>query len=1391
MDILFNYIIQAILGGASGYITNDYAINMLFKEYTPLKIGGVIKKTRNEFIDNISTLVENDIINKDKLNEILTDVAFRSKFESLTEDFFSNCLYDIVGTDTFSHISGLDLSIDSTGDFIKNILDKHSSDITDFLFNNIKTEDFLTAAQLNKISNSLYETAEDMLNNTDLINDIILSIYSEYNNTKLKDLLDGTEGKVNNLTESFINKFNQIIKTSFNDKIDDAIKDISSTLEFSNSLNSAKDMLYEKCFNEIIIIDDELKNKIVNLFIEYINSDKGQNIVYDLCESLFSYIKTCDKTLFDIVDTSFEINLKAYLMENLPNVTGSIVDWINVNSKNIDKIIEDSIDEIIKESDGLKGKLLNTIKNSYLGNLSEKYNIIQKIINYVEKETEPDKLSNNISIKVIEYLNNVSIGEILTQAENNNILNSTIASKYLTEYLNNYFESILDEFLEYTLNIKIKDVIPSEIYSESLIKDKITTIIKDKILSSKTINKRLNGKLLDYVSTNLNKNINEIFTEEKFKAFIPNINTFAMKSLNNNSEQIKNSIAKVIKTNLSIENLKENDNIINISNEISKEVYNRFNNSAEGLKSKELSLVIDKLNSIDNLYKNSSEMLRTLIINNLDTILGGSVKGIVTENLNKLSDDELIALANDFIGRELRPIMYFGGILGTAAGLLLAALQNVSHDPGTINIANMLTYSLVGFSTNAIAINMLFKPYNEIKVLSKIPFLRNFSLGYIVKNKKVFAENMSIVIDKNLLSKESINELFEKYELSLKNSLINGIASNDYFILHKLLSNNSESIVNGSYNFTKHLIDINIENMSNFTVNGIENYKLSTLLSPSSINYLSNLAVDSLPVANEKLKVYFVNKMNSSETLDNQIPVFFVDLVKSSSSNFIEKYYDITSKNLSDINNVKNFMLKYNSQYENSINKPLDEIFKNVEIKNFTQFISHKLTKLILSERSRKKATNTIANLFNKSLGGNKTFEELFNGKIKEYINNNIPSLFDKISKAIKSNIISSKGIVSIHVKSEIKMNLGFLEKGMYTIMGGDEVVDELINKIMVNKVPAFIDDKKYELMNILSYVIDEKFYKAHVDTLQKTVNKIQIDDMINTYFSNTENVDMIEKKVNSTLVLIENKIEKANLNDILKLLSLQDINSIFNAYEKEINIIVSNLSKSMAVNKDNIKNEIIPLLNDIVDEFMKSSSFKDLCHEFSNDDINIIVNNLMNIVNKDEFLSKTSNKIINSYKKYIIGKDNLSQIIDAGEFRKSTETFIKNILNSNETEEVVKNVYSSILQEAIDLNFNFINEETKSNIVNIFIESCIKSIRRNLDTILKAIEFDKIARDEINAMEPKKIHEMFNSFAGKYFKKLMIYGFGGFIFGVNTYVGLTLTGLTVVGKNFNKKAKK
>ena len=101
--------------------------------------------------------------------------------------------------------------------------------------------------------------------------------------------------------------------------------------------------------------------------------------------------------------------------------------------------------------------------------------------------------------------------------------------------------------------------------------------------------------------------------------------------------------------------------------------------------------------------------------------------------------------------------------------------------------------------------------------------------------------------------------------------------------------------------------------------------------------------------------------------------------------------------------------------------------------------------------------------------------------------------------------------------------------------------------------------------------------------------------------------------------------------------------------------------------------------------------------------------------------------------------------------------------------------------------NFSFIDFKTKEYIVNIFVDSSIESLKINLDEILKSVEFDKIAAEEIEKMEPEKIHQMFNSFGEKYFRKLMLYGFGGFVFGINMYIGFSLTGLKIISESFKK----
>ena len=92
MESLGFVLIQGVLGAFSGYITNTYAVNMLFKEYTPLKLGGVVKKNKEKFIDEISSLVEKDIINGNTLKDNIESDDFKEALRKVCYDFFNKYL---------------------------------------------------------------------------------------------------------------------------------------------------------------------------------------------------------------------------------------------------------------------------------------------------------------------------------------------------------------------------------------------------------------------------------------------------------------------------------------------------------------------------------------------------------------------------------------------------------------------------------------------------------------------------------------------------------------------------------------------------------------------------------------------------------------------------------------------------------------------------------------------------------------------------------------------------------------------------------------------------------------------------------------------------------------------------------------------------------------------------------------------------------------------------------------------------------------------------------------------------------------------------------------------------------------------------------------------------
>ena len=1345
-EILLNYIVQAILGGASGYITNDYAINMLFKEYTPLKLGGVIKKTRIEFIENLSSMVENDIINKEKLHEVFNSEDFKLKFEKLTDDFYENCLYETVGSDKFSDIHEFESTISKADNFVKEIINEHIGGLINLISDNFDISYFLTDVQTDKIANSLYHSIKDVLENTKFIENTLFHLYENNKNLKLSEIFD------QNMDLAIVNSVNKFVDIARDKTVDSKIVELTG---FNDAVSKTLKVFYDRKIKDIININGEMIDSFISSMLK-----KEDNAIYKICQSLFSYGKNLNKSIYSLLDPAFENSLKVYIEQNLPYATDKLVDYVQKNSILIDKIIEDSIDEVINESDGLRAKLLLTIKNSYFNNISKKYSIVEKIVSFIREFQQSEKLSTNISKTIIERLNNITIADIITEVENNNF-DSEKAYTLVTDIINKNSSTIAKSIESFISERNVKDVFP------------MINLTGEKLLTSPVIISFLKNKSVDYINSILSNELNNLISEDNLDVSVNKAGSYLKLKFSENENSITNFLKDMIKRIQIDESILKSQTVTDF---IKVESYSKYKEEAAKLGAVNLSVAIDKMNSIENISKNSSETLQKFMINNTDTILKGSIKGIVTDNLNKLSDDELVNFANDFIGRELKPVMFFGGILGIIAGLILAAFQNSPVNLNEINIYKMVTYAFVGFITNVVAINMIFKPYKEIKFLSKVPFLRNFSLGYIIKNQKNFAKSTAHYIDKSLLSKKSINELFEKHKNNIKKAFAKNISENDYQTLSNLLIKNKESTISGTYGFLKSKFFNNLNAFNNFLYKKVSQTKLTSIITDNNVSRMIKFLSEHLKNSN-----LLSSKIHSFISSDKEIKAIvskdsLIDLLNNQTMGLYNKSIEFL-----EAESFKKEITSYNEKYIENTSRSIEEVF-NINDENLS-LVSKKVNELILSENFRHNISLTLANLFNKSFDRNKTFEELFDGKFKTYIDKSMPRILINISNKIKDSLVESKKTISMSLRAELKNQLGFIERGMFSFMGGDELIDEILTRIMTDKLPKFMDAKQDEINIIISDLIKEKFYKAKVEVLYTKLNSLQINEILEKYL--TTNTAKIENKTNNLIIELYNKIKNNKANNILKYINLDNLNSFIKSYEVELNTFAETMNSNLKGNRNEIANETSSYLGTVAEEFTKIK-LNDIFSDVSSGDVDKIIKKSVDMLNKNDDLEKILKSLIESYNLYH-GHICLNDYIDKDEFIKSTEKFINNLLLNMETEKTIKEILHAIIDEAAKSNFSFIDSKSKEYVVNVFVDSSIESLKKNLDEILKSVEFDKIACEEIEKMEPKKIHQMFNSFGEKYFRKLMLYGFGGFVFGINMYVGFALTSLKIISEIFKK----
>ena len=153
-----------------------------------------------------------------------------------------------------------------------------------------------------------------------------------------------------------------------------------------------------------------------------------------------------------------------------------------------------------------------------------------------------------------------------------------------------------------------------------------------------------------------------------------------------------------------------------------------------------------------------------------------------------------------------------------------------------------------------------------------------------------------------------------------------------------------------------------------------------------------------------------------------------------------------------------------------------------------------------------------------------------------------------------------------------------------------------------------------------------------------------------------------------------------------------------------------------------------------------------------------------------------------------------ISELLDISNLENNIKNLLKNESWHSEIREILEKNCKSEVEKQILLIFNSIKKATKIEVSSIIIDSFISSLTDNFEGILKSLKIAKVTEEEINEMDNSKLREVFMKIAGKYFKKLKIYGVNGFAFGIHNVLSLLLVagylsqGLISKKSNTNEK---
>ncbi|MDR2304615.1 MAG: DUF445 domain-containing protein [Treponema sp.] len=1333
-------LISVVSGALVGWITNAIAINMLFRKYW--KWGGVIKEHYEEFIENMSTLVEDDLVNAKTLRREFNTENFKKELTLWVEEVLERQLPTHSGTVRLDEIPGIERSIENLipllqeeePDFIAGILK---------LFSRKELGDLVSQEQYRYLSEKNAAPVMDaLLSRGEYIKNTVLGFLSRH---KIAELV--SPAGFNGITAFLKSVIKDADFSVFEAAAEKPCMELSNALDIESLVLKFEEHAASMKWNVFIPDPQRFAGKFTADLAGFANSEKGRELFAALASAHINDGRWIAEDLAEIAVHEFRVKFTGFIQDETSRTAEKLTALIVESRLEIEERINAAIDRQLESS--ARGKLLSGFKGLLGGNIAESFDAVGKIASYILKNS--GRAGENFSGAFNSFTDNTTVGKVVAILEKKFPLQNVIAEALRKKAAGLHGDTApLVKFLDEPAgNFRVD---PSRIRTGLL--SPLFKALKVRLFQSDSLKVslavRLEKALLRlqdlYVPDVFNPKNMSLFQNSGFfgtgfwetglkpdfpiksKVAVPEFDILEQphKKFKFDREGIE-WFLKGLWGNIAGFRLEKITAGI-----LTGKLYINYRAIWERNRERELNQLYRLLQN-PSLHDRISAGIQNTLLENIDPLLDRRISGLVSRELKKSSPQGINAMVQGFIGRELKPINAFGAFLGalvggagTAAALLLGLPKEFL--PWMLPVYAFL-FAFAGVGTNWIAVKMLFRPHEPlIGNLNISPFV-----GVVAAEKPRFAARIAGFVDSRLFNDTMLSRYFSEQKTQLQEYCGKWLEETDYGIINTIFGREtagSETPGLSIFRFLQGYIrehETDIAAYVEAMAAGIGISENREEYCKKAGNFIAEkLAEADLAPALYGIFIRAIKGKTAAHYIEAAAPVL--------EEFFRDRFTDLIEEQ--NTGTLKDLVERFNDKFmDYTAGRSFIDMAGRETVGGFQDDLSRFLVTLL-----QKNSASLIRQFLERECAPDRRLKECFNGILPRLLRENIDRIIDLIVKAIK--------------RRRFDIGRAIIEEmpGMLRVVAEDQV-QSVVDIVIDEELPQFLQGKREALLSIGDELLENSFSETGfgADSLNYEVLKKIAAALLEA--------PSVCRAFRELVFGIAAMYTETPMAVFLKMFNIVTVQDLMNRVEPVFEFMMPELKSCLisAGVPDSIGAFAVKVLAGIAGELPAETLFENINAEKE-------FENIVSLMRKDPEIKAEVSVLVQTLSANITAEKDW---YNAPLLQRDCSVFIRGLTGEDfAAAEALIPVFMRIFGK---LNSALV-PETRTSIASCLMTAILDALEIRFGNIIRSINIKDLTEREVNNMHPKEVEILFRKFADPYFRKITFYGWIGSFGGILSY---------------------